>query len=689
MMLPELPSDDTRVQPSCKRVSFDEVAQNNEASDNAIPPTGHKTPLEAAMAAAITYVETLHNKLQPFLTDLIRQVLKDASIFHYKNEKLKEIVANPEYVPAICRTVGMKLQAVSEVTKSTGFKALEDELAEAIETTRRDWATRFVLPIFDMNVKALRRRFQLSYCRLLPLAAKGFIAQVGTERYDANVAVMDLLAMHGTEVIAPLNVTPHDFLVLLKEAAGMTSIPFPTVEHSMTELLDKINGKSPPQGCGQEDGSSLRSDTALTNADADATAAAPNLTEQLTTAESAVTKAAFHLDLMRKLADQASTVANEATRNRTTSHETLAATRRVRAAAIDEVDIATANEAQCVAELNAADMDALAATKNQLALGAKSLLSSATHTHEDAVNALKSLREHMANVNTPATDGNPIRPQGTALTPRLALTNATTPPSARTIVTPGSIIPGNEFRRASSLRHAETTAAIQNINTIAIDTQLDTTHLVTSLTTERAAIINALKLLLNDGITKPLRAFHAHIANNAQARRIMKATYEPMLDQAAARIAAVVEAERPANRPTLKGLIHDDVDRTTEELRRRVQSLEANLGKANSILEQKKRHAGEINSRHKKKAKNEMGDDKRLNKTQGTAVAPPAILPTKSKHRKWTAAKDKRQRTKKSSPTSLADNDNNSTAANKQSKKTTTSHNYNGKRKKKPTVAHN
>ncbi len=39
--------------------------------------------------------------------------------------------------------MGMKLQAVSEVTKSAGFKALKDKLAEAIEATLRDWATRF------------------------------------------------------------------------------------------------------------------------------------------------------------------------------------------------------------------------------------------------------------------------------------------------------------------------------------------------------------------------------------------------------------------------------------------------------------------------------------------------------------------------------------------------------------------
>ena len=52
---------------------------------------------------------------------------------------------------------------------------------------------------------------------------------------------------------------------------------------------------------------------------------------------------------------------------------------------------------------------------------------------------------------------------------------------------------------------------------------------------------------------------------------------QPTLEDAAACIAAVVEAERPANCPTLKGLIHKDVDITTEELRRRIQSLEAKL----------------------------------------------------------------------------------------------------------------
>ena len=71
-MLMELPSYDTRVQPlGVKRTRLNEASPSDKASDKAIPPIGGKTPLEAAMAAAITYAKTLHKKLQPFLTNLI------------------------------------------------------------------------------------------------------------------------------------------------------------------------------------------------------------------------------------------------------------------------------------------------------------------------------------------------------------------------------------------------------------------------------------------------------------------------------------------------------------------------------------------------------------------------------------------------------------------------------------------
>ena len=603
-MLTESPSDDTRVQPSsATRVFFNEASTRNKVTDKAIPPTGGKTPLEAAMAAANTYVETLHKKLQPFLTDLIRQVLKDASVSHFKSEKLKEINATSEYVPAICRTVGMKLQAVSEVTKSSGFQALEDELTEAIQATRRDWATRFVLPVFDMNVKALQRRFQLSFCRLLSSAAKGFIAQVGIEGYDAIVAIMDLLSMHGNEALAPLNVTTHDFLVLLKEAAGTTFIPSPTVEHSLSEVLHKINGTSPfLEDRGQEDEGS----TTTNAAHAAAAAAAITVNEQLTAAKSAVTQATSHLELMRDLLNQARVIADEATRTRMAAHETLAAARRERAAAIDPIDVAASDESQCVAELHAADMDTAAAAKSKLTTGAQALFETATRTHADAVHTLNALRERTPNANAPDDAEGSVRTHGTTATPRSMSSLSTTPTVARTtaMVTPGFIIPRNDFRRATSLLHHETNAAIREIVTITADDNVPKkiTDSMTPMIDRRDAVISALKTLLDSGIVTPMRVFHARVVDNAQDRRITKATVEPQLEHAAARIAAVVEAERPANRPTLTGLIHDDVEKKTGDLYRRIQSLEAKLGETKNALKRKSATSGDTAMPKRKKA---------------------------------------------------------------------------------------
>jgi len=117
------------------------------------------------------------------------------------------------------------------------------------------------------------------------------------------------------------------------------------------------------------------------------------------------------------------------------------------------------------------------------------------------------------------------------------------------------------------LLHHETNAAIREIVTITADEDFPRkiTDSMTPMIDRRAAVISALKTLLDNGIVTPM-------------------TVEPQLEHAAARIAAVVEAERPANRPTLKGLIHDDVDKKTKELYRRIQSLEAKLGETKNVL---------------------------------------------------------------------------------------------------------
>jgi hypothetical protein len=158
----------------------------------------------------------------------------------------------------------------------------------------------------------------------------------------------------------------------------------------------------------------------------------------------------------------------------------------------------------------------------------------------------------------------------------------------------------------------------------------------------------------------------------------MKATVEPSLEQVAARIAAVVEAEHPANCPTLKGLIQDDVDKMTEELRFRVQSLEAKLGNANV--------------KKAKVAKNRMGGNKK--KKLGVAVAPPIAnpkskVPTSPKKKCPATKKKPTSPATKKKPTSPAANNNASKTASKNSRMKATTCKSVGKRQGKSTTTCN
>jgi hypothetical protein len=108
------------------------------------------------MAAADTFILTLHPKLQHFVKDLISCVLKDASKFHYKNEKLNKMRADSANIPVICKSVGMVLHAMAEVQKTTGFKSFQDDLAVETEL-RRNWASRFVIPAQELDCGALKR----------------------------------------------------------------------------------------------------------------------------------------------------------------------------------------------------------------------------------------------------------------------------------------------------------------------------------------------------------------------------------------------------------------------------------------------------------------------------------------------------------------------------------------------------
>ena len=132
------------------------------------------------------------------------------------------------------------------------------------------------------------------------------------------------------------------------------------------------------------------------NAACAAAAATANIivNKQLIVAQSAVAQAASHLELMRELAGQALVVANKASCARTTAHETLSAARCTYVAAIDNVNIATPDKMQCVAELNAANKVAAAKQAagtwraNVITSPQNVITSPQPHTHANTIHAL-------------------------------------------------------------------------------------------------------------------------------------------------------------------------------------------------------------------------------------------------------------------------------------------------------------
>jgi hypothetical protein len=230
-----------------------------------------------------------------------------------------------------------------------------------------------------------------------------------------------------------------------------------------------------------------------------------------------VANATTHLELTHAIAEQAHTIAENTTRSQAIAQEALAASCQAQAAAINAVNIAAANKLQSVAELNAINKNTALATKNQLANGAQTLTELVAWDLDCTIKTLNSLRKHIAHVNAMEDRGS-VGTQETTAIPHSTLTISTTPTMAMMTVTPGSILPGNDFVRASSTLHAETDSAIPELNTPPAikDTKMTAVNITAPSIGGHATIVNVLKMLLDSGIITPLQVFHACIINNKQ-----------------------------------------------------------------------------------------------------------------------------------------------------------------------------
>ena len=195
----------------------------NDASSTPKQRDGPKTPLEAAMGVKSLYVATLHESLVTFLDDLAEKSIRLFSDFYYNNIKYQANSTDQAYIPKSIKQIGLvTLQATEEVMESKDFKTLQLKLSADLDATRRRIANDYFLPVENLHRLALKRRFQLSICRLLTSAALGFIAEIDIKNNTEHEAVMNLLATSPTSLLVePIANNAREFLLLYKEAHNL------------------------------------------------------------------------------------------------------------------------------------------------------------------------------------------------------------------------------------------------------------------------------------------------------------------------------------------------------------------------------------------------------------------------------------------------------------------------------------
>ena len=246
------------------RSSTNEAAAAAAQPEKAKKPSG-TSPLAAATAFVTSYVTTLHEELQQPISTYLEDVHKKFATFHNKNAKLVKMRSDPSYIPNSAR-IDLTLNVIEEVRRSPGFMALCTSL-QGIKERAQNEMRGILLQSHEMETTAHRIRFIKSICKSLPRVADGFLALLDTKNYRNHQAVIDLLASNTDDVLAPLKVTPVDFLKYYMEENKLATVPSSTVNNAIAAAIQTVNGPAqaahqPQQQAAQQAQQHRRRDTA-------------------------------------------------------------------------------------------------------------------------------------------------------------------------------------------------------------------------------------------------------------------------------------------------------------------------------------------------------------------------------------------------------------------------------------------
>jgi hypothetical protein len=507
---------------------------------------------------------TLHSGLTTFLSTLSRASLTAYSEYHQNTLKNREANLTPHHIPTSVKKLKLVLQPLDELKGSEGFKALQDELDADLAIFHRKLTDKFVTPLNKMNENAYLKRFHISIYQYLRKATQGFIAQLDICNYSEDQAVVDFLTTASPTDLAlpprPLDLKQH--LQLYKEANSEVSIlPLPTKRD--TNIDNIING------------------------------------------------------------------INNTTREQQTVNQLPPP--------VEGINTTVGSPASSLSGTNSGNQNALAQQVNTEDFAIRTPRNGVVPIADTDHLSTHTITNTNTNINNIIT---PHSGSAMSLPPNLGqLTRPIDPPPRSMLtqqdLTPHAGIRGTEFQTAatalaqnlenlSPLRDTnETENQANNGNCTEILTQHDHDEALleldlASITNDanQAKLIPMIQQLLLNTIKLPITEYHSSLVRRDELIRIRRITTSSLKSSLTSKVASKIQAERPADRPVLAGLIREESEKNTLDLRRQLKSatdqLEHVRQQQSSILNQLNlKRAPDTHRQHSNNSKKRGGSNKK------------------------------------------------------------------------------
>lgn len=532
------------------------------------------TPLEAALNQSSAHIATLHPGLTTFLTQLVERCLKEYAEFFYANEKNKEMRLSAAPVPTSVKRIRLTLLPLEEVKESEDYMALHTRLVADTEALHRKWAEEYFKVVDTWNCNARLRRFQLSVCKLIRNAAIAFSAQLGINNNPEDEIVMNFFAASRNDILAtPLPLDLSTLIRLYKEANKLSQLPASTIENdtsNINSIIDAINQR-------------INITTTANNVNNSAPTIEPEGEENASTTSSSLTNstttAGANTTVNRLEESSLALTITEDTPRTNMRHENV-------------VTPSTLGQS-------------LANTSIATTLTMNSSASSAASSRLYSIPIMHNGRE--TGYFRPA-------PAATMMTPTQH--PAGDPPSFQ--CSPIEINDSFVTRLPSSFTQSD------NGDLDASLAAIDLEH-ITSIAV-KGNVQMMLHTLFIQTIKIAITNFNACITHRKELNRIKLVTTQIPMESLAAKVTAKIHAERPADRPVLTGLIHDEAEKLISNLKRKLQAVTDQMESNSKKLKELKstREPRTSSPKQQRQAKNNNGGNlswSRAQSTSSTAVA--------------------------------------------------------------------